>query len=84
MAGEQIPEELAGLLAAVGEAPGLRAWFLALQDLTPAARGLALSRMAMEMRTGSEDRGLIAAVVALETPAVYEAAYQTVIELYGS
>ncbi|HEV7404274.1 MAG TPA: hypothetical protein VGO11_15135 [Chthoniobacteraceae bacterium] len=80
----ELPEELAGLLAAIGEAPGLRAWFLALHDLSPAARSLALGRMAMEMRAGGEERTLIAAVVALETPAVYEAAYRTVIELYGS
>ena len=84
MAGEQIPEELAGLLAAVGEAPGLRAWFLALHDLTPDVRSLALSRMAMEMRAESEDRALIAAIVALEQPALYEAAFQTVRVLYGS
>ncbi len=84
MAGEHIPEELAGLLAAVGEAPGLRAWFLTLHDLTPAVRSLALSRMTMEMRAESADRALIAAVVALEKPAIYEAAYQTVRQLYGS
>jgi hypothetical protein len=84
MAGERIPEELTDLLAAIGEAPGLRTWFLALHDLSPESRSLALSRMAMEMRAGGEDRGLIAAIVALEKPTVYEAAYQTVIELYGS
>lgn len=84
MAGEQIPEELAGLLAAVGDAPGLRTWFLALHDLTPAVRSLALGRMAMEMRAESADRALIAAIVALEQPALYEAAFQTVRQLYGS
>jgi hypothetical protein len=84
MAGENIPEGLTNLLAALGDAPRLRAWFLALHDLAPAARNLALTRMAMEMRAGGEDRSLIAAIVALETPAVYEAAHQTVLELYGS
>jgi hypothetical protein len=74
--------ELVTLLAALADAPALRAWFLALHDLTPAARGLALSRMAMEMRAGGEDRGIIAAITSLERPAMYEAAYQTVIELY--
>lgn len=79
-----MPPELTTLLAALGEAPRLRAWFLALHDLTPASRSLALARMAIEMRAGGEYRGLVAVIVSLEKPALYEAAYQTVIELYGS
>lgn len=80
----RVPDELAELVTAIGEAPALRTWFLGLRDLTPEARGAALQLVSAGMIEGAEDRRLIAAVAALGKPATYDAVYRTVIEHYGS
>jgi hypothetical protein len=84
MADERIPEEIVELLEAIGDAPELWGWWLTWQTMPVAVRNLALERMVIEMRANEEEPKLISAMKTLQRQEMFEAAWKTVQELYGS
>ena len=80
MADSKLPEGIVRLTHALVEDSALRAWFVALDSLSPSLRGAALQQMAEQMRGGHEDRELIDAIKIMTHPDVYAAIRQTVRE----
>jgi hypothetical protein len=79
----EISQQLAKLVEALVDSGELRAWFFALQKLSPAQREAHLLTMAERMKAGGEEPGLISAVTYLSRPQIYDGVRQTLCEVTG-
>jgi hypothetical protein len=75
-----VNDAVVGLAQVLVETKHLRDWFFALQPLPSTTRGVSLSRMAKEIREGSDDNRMADAVGALADPQIYKSILQTVQE----
>jgi hypothetical protein len=78
---DDISDELISMIQIVSEDQQFAQWFLSLQPLANNMRYSLIGAMVEQMKMNNEDPDFVAAVNALKSPVVFEAAYKVVLDL---